>query len=584
MKHEEIKEIINNMTLEQKIGQCLTFGFAGSVPTSDLIDAIKKYHPGGLRLSPYSNNFEYKVKAETEYPYENDEDYVKCGDKQVPVSIGPYYSPSQYGKVLDDLQKLSQETNGGIPLHTSVDQEGALSHDICKGGITLFPCQMGLAAANDLDLVEKSGESIGRQLRNYGVNMIHSPVVDVNICRNNLEIDNRAFSDDAEFTADVAKAMVKGLQKEGCIATAKHFPGRGNSEVDAHDEIPVIEGSREEFFARDLLPYKKLIDAGLDSIMVAHTIYPGLDPSGTMSTISKTIITDILRGELGFDGVITTDSITMAAIVKKYGVPEASAMSLVAGVDLILMKEESKLRGEVFHTIKKYVEDGKLTEEMLDEKVYRLIRLKAERGLFKSAPAEETAAKCIPDQKAYDCSKAISAKSMMVTENEDNIIPLEKSKRIFLIDQIFFDRSPNDLWNHPRKFYELLEAKGFNITKREELSYLDHMMGGHNLEIDTKKITEKLAEDDFDVVIVSSNYYRNYKTDTDVIKQILEQSSKPVLVVTNTMYESAYVKEAKNCIINYNPTPSGYDALVDILDGSLKAEGVSPLKTVKPLG
>lgn len=577
MTQNELRRIVSNMTLDQKVGQCLTFGFSGSIVTDDFLETFERFHCGGLRLSPYSNNFEYKTKTAREYPFISDADYKPSREKMLPVSFAPHLSPEQYAALIDRFQALARKHNCGVPLHVSVDQEGDMSADIVRGGVALFASQMGMCATGDKALVTKAAGAIARQLIRHGVNMTHAPVLDVNILPDNIESDTRSFSSDPQLCAAYGIAMMKGYQGAGIIATGKHFPGRGNSTLDAHLDVPTIEGSMDEFLKKDLVPFQALIDNGLDAIMIAHTVYPGLDPSGLMATVSPPILKDLLRKRMGFKGIVTSDSITMAALVKKYGATDGSALALKGGCDLILMKEETKLRGEIFHTIKKYVRRGEISMEQLNESVLRILTVKAGRGLFSCRPAAPQARKSFPDISAYDISRKVALKSMIIAKNENRVIPLKKGARIYFIEQIFFDRSPNDYWNHPRIFYEMLLRKGLNVAYRTEIAYSDYDMGGQKFAYDIKEVTRYIDRSDYDLILMTSVFYRNYLTDTDIVKKVIALSPKPVLVLTNTPYKTGYATEARNVILNFATSPAGFEAVIDVLTGKCKATGKLPV-------
>jgi beta-N-acetylhexosaminidase len=573
----DFEKLLNELTVEQKIGQCITSGFAGTVITDDLVQSIEQLHCGGLRLSPYSNNFEYKVREKIPFRFRDDPAYTQTRDKQIPKGISPYLSPVQYAALLDELQGIAEEANHGIPLLFSADQEGDMSADVVRGGVALFPSQMGLAATNDAELVYQVGMALGRQMYNSGINMIHSPVLDVNVLKDNVETDTRSFSDDPDTCIRFAQAFVAGIKQSPIIVTGKHFPGRGNSNVDAHDAVPYIHDSREVMWERELRVFKALIDSGLDAIMIAHTVYPCLDPEERLATISPAIITDLLREELGFTGVVTTDSITMDALANTFGVPEAAAMAIEAGADLILMKEESSMRGEIAFAIRQWVLSGRISMERLNASVRRILNMKSRNGLFSTPPARERAVNSFPDSGAVDVSRRAALQSMIVLRNDDHVLPVRKTTPIYLIDQVFLDRSPNDRWNHPRKLYELLLRHGFAVRYRTEFVYADYMMGGTEQKVRQNELLRYIEQDDYSLVIAMSIFYRNYLTDTSIIERLLESARSPVLVVTNTPYQTGCIKNARNQIINFSMTPGGYEALCAVLSGTAEPGGTLPI-------
>ncbi|MBJ7260199.1 MAG: hypothetical protein JHD33_11730, partial [Chthoniobacterales bacterium] len=239
MKDEQtIETILGLMTLEQKIGQCVVVGMSGTVMTNDLREAITRYHCGGLRLSPFTRMFRYfsdgKAKAQ-----ELGADFEPSMQKIAEGGLPPYATPRQYAETLNELRRLAAQRTPAIPLHMVIDQENDTSRDFSRGGVVQFPSNMGLVAGRDPAMAREVARCIAVQMKASGLDMIHSPVVDVNINPDNPEIGHRAFGDDPEIVAEYAVAMMRGFQEAGVIAAAKHFPGRGDSATDAHHDCPV---------------------------------------------------------------------------------------------------------------------------------------------------------------------------------------------------------------------------------------------------------------------------------------------------------------------------------------------------------
>ena len=194
----DVDRIIGRMTLEEKVGQCMTLGFYGTVITSEVVGLIEKLHCGGLRLTPHINT-------------SDSSDLVR--------RLAPYYTPAQYAETLNELQRIAAGRRMGLPLHMVVDQEGDLSADYLHGGVNFFPSQMGLAAAGSPALTRRCAEAVARQLRAVGIHMVHSPVLDVNVNPRNPEIGCRSFSNSAAVCARHGLAFMQGLNDGRVIAT-----------------------------------------------------------------------------------------------------------------------------------------------------------------------------------------------------------------------------------------------------------------------------------------------------------------------------------------------------------------------------
>ena len=423
----------------------MTLGFSGTVVRPHIHAAIQKYHCAGLRLTPGSRTFGSYVEPKSGTLVVNVED-TKGYKKGINA---PVVTAPEYKAILDELQNLAMNRPLGIPLHYSFDQEGGSNADFFFGGVNVFPKPMGLRATGDSKLACEVAIAIARQSRATGFNWIHSPDLDINVNPENPGICTRSYSDRLEDVIEYAEQSCLGFKQAGLIATGKHFPGRGESSVDPHYAELTIDIDRDTLYQRELAPYKHLISKNLlPAIMLAHCIYPKID-DGVVSTVSKKIITGIARDHLGFDGVITTDSMTMGAISTRYRVDEACAMALQAGADLVLMKAENELVGATFNTILRYVEEGKISASELDDKVYRVLNCKYEVGLFHyGALWPERPEEAIQDSRIVALSRLVARKSIVVARNQKHVLPLPGIGKLLIIEQRQTD--VNTIHWHPR--------------------------------------------------------------------------------------------------------------------------------------
>ena len=286
-KKEFIEKLLNRMTVEEKVGGCITFEFCGTRVDSHVYDKILRHKCAGLRITPH---------IYTEEPYGNR--LLTSGE--VIQRTSPYAGLREYSEILNRIQEIALSRRLHIPLYFSSDQEGDYSQDVARGGVNLFPSQMGMTATGSDRLVFEAYRAIARQQRAVGIRMLHTPVLDVNIEPENPEICTRSFGDDPAVVSRMGKLLLQAFRKEGIIATGKHFPGRGNSKVDVHFKLDINPGTRRQLWKVDLAPYQALIDAGLPAVMTAHTIYPALDPKRRPASVSRAITHDLLRDQLGF--------------------------------------------------------------------------------------------------------------------------------------------------------------------------------------------------------------------------------------------------------------------------------------------
>jgi len=564
-----IKNLISKMSLDQKIGAMLTLGFSGVVPKANIYKYIEEYHCGGLRLETSLRQFGNYVDPK------NNTTVVKIENKTGIrfKTNAPLCTASQYKAVLEELQACARNRELSIPLHFSFDQEGGSSANFFFGGVNLFTKPMGIRAMDDPKMAYRIAKAVSAQSRAVGFNWVHSPVLDVNSEPANPEIYTRAYSDDAEVVAKYALEACKGFKDGGLIATGKHFPGRGHSDVDAHFKVPVIDVDYETLVERELLPYRKLIEAGaLPSIMIAHSIFPAVDPDH-IATVSKKVVTGLLREELGFEGVITTDSMTMGALATKYGVANACALALEAGADLVLMKAENHLVEDTIAAIRKSIEEGRISAEELDNKVYRILNLKYEYGLFHGEKENIVPEQVLQDKEIVELAKTAARRSILIEREKDKVFPVKDGNVLVVEQQVMLC---NDYQWHSGLLYEQCQ-KYHNQVDYLETSYSYD-------EVDEAQIREAIEAYD---VIIATNYFQRGKAGNKEFweKLLAEYPDKKIILVTNTPYEQVSIPaNARNVLLNFATTPENTKAAAAILFGKMKPEGVWPLTYMRPGG
>lgn len=268
----------------------------------------------------------------------------------------------------------------GIPLFIAVDEEGGRVARLANNsafGLKKYESAMAVGAAGDTAAALEMGNTIGAYLKKYGFNMDFAPDADVFTNPKNTVIGNRAFSSDALTAAKMAGSMAKGLRNNGIIPVYKHFPGHGDTSEDSHTGAAFANKTHDEMMGCEWLPF---MEAGsLDAVMAGHISAPKITGNNIPATMSKQMITDILRGELGFDGLIITDALAMGAIKNEYGSKEAAVNAILAGCDILLMPDNL---GESFDGLLGAVNSGAITEKRIDESVLRVLRYKLEYGII----------------------------------------------------------------------------------------------------------------------------------------------------------------------------------------------------------
>jgi beta-N-acetylhexosaminidase len=562
-----ISKKIAKMSLEEKVGQLLTFTRRGAMLTPSGIEQITRLHCGGLCLEPYAletcKNL-YWGNSQIDENFQEPKDYFTISNTYFNGrTFGISITPGDYAKDLNRLQKIALKRPSGIPLHMTIDFEGDFKNDYMSGGIRQFPGPMGMAAIGDVKLTYKIGLTIAKQLRAIGVTQMYSPVCDVNTNPKNPEIGVRAFSDDPEICAKHAVALIKGLQAGGIAASAKHFPGRGDSAIDAHDVLDVIKADKQRMKEVELVPFKAAIDAGVKAIMTGHSIYPTYDKKYP-ATLSERILTGLLREELGFNGVIVSDAIGMAAILKQWPLPRACALAIKAGCDTILLKADDESRSQCFFGIKQAVESGEITEERLDSAVTRLLNMKYDQGLFDTAgKADPTEAQSFAISKPLaDFSRDVAKKALIVMRDDKKMLPLTPKQRILVIEQrIPYEFLGKDPYCHTHMFCEAM------VNHSQNLILVDTGFSAFEDEITECLELAKQAD-----LVVMTNYYARIvkEGNNQLLARKLKKAGHKVVVVTNTPYVQGATEEADVVVCNFSATPDSIRVSADLLFGKVK--------------
>ncbi len=560
MNEEEIKQIISKMSIEQKIGAVFTFGFNGTVITPKHIEAIEKFHCGGLRITPNGRSFGSYVDPKSKRTVVKiDEGRIFYKNDNPPV-----VSARQFSEIFDKLQAIAKKRPLGLPLHFSYDQESG-SGNVPFSGVKTFPPFMGLKATDNIEIARKAALYQGKQSRAIGYHICHSPVVDVNTNSVNPEINTRSFSDRAEEVAAWAAESCKGYKEAGIVATAKHFPGRGDSDTDAHYSVPVINVDKKTLFERELLPYRLLIEqVDLPSIMTAHSMYPQIDPD-TISTVSKKIVTGILRDELGFDGVITTDSMTMGALAERYGVPDACARALVAGSDLILMKAQNNLIDASCSTVMEYLDAGTLTEKDLDEKIFRILRMKSNYGIFGKTSDIDEFEKLSKDKELIELVSETARCTTQLVKNEADVLPLKKDSKVLIIEQTA--ANTNTLEEHNGIFFESCMQYTNDITYLEVGSTYD--------DGDIEQIRNAVTG--YDTILVTNFFNYRRGQNTWLIEELCALKDKNIILIANTPYKISIPKNSETIVITYGYSRESMEAAAGTIFGTVEPGAITPV-------
>ena len=559
---------LSKMTLEEKCGQVLTFTWRGAYLTPSGFEQLTRLHAGGLCLEPYAletcKNL-YWGRSQVDPNFKKPKDWFDIAHTYFDDrSFGVCVTPEELTAALNQLQQIALKRPAGIPLHITIDMEGDFKNDYASGHVVQFPPPMGITAIGDLDLAYKVANTLGKQMALIGITQFYHPVCDVNINPLNPEIGVRSFGDDPQKCAKFVDATVRGYQDAGIVATIKHFAGRGDSATDAHDTLDVCKGDLKRMKEVELVTFQAGVNAGAKALMTAHTIFPAYDKEFP-ATLSSKILVDLLRKEMGFQGVVVSDAIGMAAILKKWPLPQACAMAIKAGVDTILLKADDESRSQCFFGIKGAVERGELSEDRLNDAVRRLLCMKYDQGLFEKAGKmdPEKTHMNVHSKDVQNFSREVAEKALLVVRDDKKLLPLSKDKKILVIEQIMpYSFLGKDLYSHPHMFCEQMAKHSMNLI-------LDDT-GFYGSDEDIEEALKLAKEAD---LVVMTNYFARIekKGNNQRLVKALKAAGHTVIVVTNFPYRKGVTREADAVVCNFSGSPDSIRAAADLLWGTIKA-------------
>ena len=319
-------------------------------------------------------------------------------------------------ELANGFQKLAK-----VPLLMAADFEAGAANRVT--GATLFPPLMSLGAAGSEDLAYAMGRITALEGRAMGIHMAYAPVVDVNINPDNPIINTRAIGADPALVSRIANAFIRGVQENGMIATAKHFPGHGDTSQDSHSLLPTITADLERLEKVELYPFQQAIAAGVRAVMTAHLAVPALDPTpGLPATLSAPILTGVLRQKMGFKGLVVTDALEMGGVTNAFSSEEAALRAVLAGVDMLLLPPEPD---RVISFLAAAVRDGRIPAARIDASVRRILEMKASLGLDRRRYVDIDALRTRVAPKAYlELASRTFERSATLVRNEANVLPL----------------------------------------------------------------------------------------------------------------------------------------------------------------
>jgi beta-N-acetylhexosaminidase len=541
-----IPRTIAHMTLEEKVGQLFVTNVYGSrahtvtKAEADLnvkaygvrtpAEVVEKYHLGGVIYFAWTNSVQ---------------------------------NPAQITALSTDLQETALESGAEVPLSVAIDQEQGIVTRIGPPA-TQFPGNMALGAGRSTEDARTAARITGEELLAMGINQNFAPDADVNVNPANPIIGVRSFSSDPALAADLTAAAVHGYQDDADIAaTAKHFPGHGDTATDSHYGVPLITHTRAQWEQLDAPPFRAAIAAGIDSLMTGHIVVPSLDPSGLPATLSEPILTGVLREELGFDGVIYTDALTMEGVRAEFSDAEIAVGALQAGADVLLMPFEGSM-DEAYGAVLAAVEDGTLSEDRLDESLRRILELKWYRGIVENPiPDAERVDDVVGTPEHLTEAQAVTDRTTTLVTNEDATLPVDPAGlRVLVVGP---DATTIKVLS------AALTGRGATVTTQETgSSPTDGAIAG--------AVT---AAADHDLVVALTNNAHAATAGAERVRTLLEAlggtQTDLVAAALRNPYDVAHDAGVESWLATYSTKDVALESLARVITGEVSPQGLLPV-------
>lgn len=557
---DQVRHLLRHLSLREKVGQLFVIEVAGrdAFTASDTAkavnqrlygvdtpaQAIAKYRPGGVIYFTTRNNDD------------------NIGD------------PAQVATLSNGLQLAALAPPRGIPLQISVDQEGGSLVARFGSPATQMPGNMALGAGRSAVDARRSAQVIGSELAAVGVTQDYAPVSDVNVNPNNPVIGIRSVGSDPALVSELVDAQVRGYHAGGVSAVAKHFPGHGDTGVDSHYGLPEVTHTLAELETIDLPPFRAAIAAGVDTIMTAHVVLPAIEPD-VPATMSHKILTGLLRGELGFDGLIVTDALDMGGATATYPPDVAPVQALLAGVDQLLIPPQMDT---AYDAVLDAVRSGVIGRKRLDASVRRILQHKLDRGLFDHPFVDPVAAVQVMGSAGHlATAQAITDRTTTLVKNDAGLLPLDAGPRDVLV-------------------------AGWGVTTTQRLATALGARGATTPVLESGTTPSPAAIDaaaaaapDADLVVVSTN--NAYAVDaatgqptaaaaaqTRLVRALLATGTPVVVAAMRNPYDVASFAEAPTVLDTYGYTAAQVESLVRVLFGEVDPAGRLPVSVPGPDG
>lgn len=489
------------------------------------------------------------------------------------VSVG---SPTEIAAKLNAMQRRSD-----VPLLFGADYEfGAgyrargghfLPNAIDLGGAVVFPPQMALGAAGDTMLSEAQGRVTAIEGRAIGVHIAYTPILDVNNNPDNPVINTRSYGEHPALAGALGAAFIRGLQAHGMIATGKHFPGHGDTEVNSHLALPVVSVGRARLDSVELVPFRRAIASGVGAMMSFHGAMPALDSSNAPGTLSHDVLTGLLREEMGFDGIIISDAMDMRGVLDRYGPVEAAKLAIGAGADILIQPLDVR---QTIDAVVAGVREGRYPERRIDDAVRRILMAKHHLGLAarRTVDLDSVAAK-VGRREHHAAATRIAERSITLVRDTHRQLPLLQRPRTARVLSVTFARRT-----------DLGAGTAFNAEIRSVFPRLvSEMVNADDAATDFTRLVR--AADSADVVLVSSYVSHAWDATTaaaprafvDFVRQLETRGRRPVVVAMGNPYLLRQIPDISAYIVAWGGFPVSQEAAARAILGTSGISGRLPV-------
>ncbi|HUP26807.1 MAG TPA: glycoside hydrolase family 3 protein [Chloroflexia bacterium] len=529
MIKDEARSTEAALTLEQAAGQMLLAAFEGHEPPPQMLDLLRRTHIGGVTLFRSMN----------------------------------VQDPAQVRSLTAALQRAAAES-GQPPLLVCADQEGGQL--LAIAGTTPFPGNMALGATRSTDLARRAGSAVGRELAAMGINVNYAPVCDVNVNPRNPVVGTRSFGADPSEVGRLAAAMIEGLQEAGVAATAKHFPGHGDTATDSHYGTPVLTFDEERLRSVELPPFGAAIDAGTRLMMTAHIALPGMTNGLEVpATLSPQIMKKLLREELGFQGVVVSDAMNMGAIEAGLGLVVDCIAAANAGVDLLLLADCDEGFQAVYSALLQAARRGLLPPGEMLRSAMRVLELKSWL-----ANREQPGLEVVNSKEHRTLAYDIAARSVTLVRDNDRSLPLHlgQDARVAVILPRPANLTPADTSSYDRPVLtDMLRRYHPNVDQIDI-----------SIDPNQEQIGDALRQaEEYDLILVGTINAFQHTGQAALVNKLLERTRKVIAVALRLPYDLETYPGVPTYICTYNIQPPSMEALADALWGRIPFAGSLPV-------